>query len=161
MNIEKLAARVDDSRTAELERVLLGSALLVATKDACGTAPQQPRPSYVNPPAPLHFECAVRLFGVVDDQGEGDALAVPEVSGGRWPSHPDGDQPRTFRFDFLVPVAQLRDPPTTESSPVVPEPDDDCRLLGPQIAEPDLVPVRVRQPQVLDLANVGHHTNCR
>jgi hypothetical protein len=156
MDIKNLAASIDDDRAAELKWVLPGSALRVSAEDALGAAPQHPRPDDVGPPTPLHAERPVALLGVVDDQGEGDALALPEVSGGRGPSHPDGDQLRALRSDVVVPVAQLRDPLTTKRSPVVPEPHNDGRPLGPQIAEPDFIPERIRQAQTFDTAQVRH-----
>jgi hypothetical protein len=57
----------------------------------------------------------------------------------------DGRQGGAGRSKLRFVLAQLRDVLAAEDSAIVPEEDDDRRLLRPQEAEPDLPAFRVRE----------------
>jgi hypothetical protein len=95
---------------------------------------------------------SVGLARFVDQQRKRDAGVLAKNPRVISVAQTDGCQRRAFVLEFLLMCAQLRDVLSAENSSIVPQKNNHRRLAGPQIAQPRLFPVGIRQDNSRKLA---------
>jgi hypothetical protein len=95
---------------------------------------------------------AVSLARFIDQQRKRDAGVLAKNPRVISVAQSDGCKRRAFVLEFLMMFAQLRDVLSAENSSIVPQENDHRRLAGPQIAQPRLFSVGIRQDNSRKLA---------
>lgn len=85
----------------------------------------------------------VRLAFLIDQQREWDLALLLEVRRHLGETLPDRDNLGPRLSEVLIPVAQLRDVLAAESSAVMAEPNEDDRLVSPEVGQCVVLSVRV------------------
>lgn len=93
----------------------------------------------------LEVRGTVRLAVLINQQREGNAGLFAKLACVVIVTQPDGSQGRTLFSKFVLVLAQLRDVLAAEDSAVMAKEDDDRGLAGPERAQSDRLPLRIRQ----------------
>ena len=150
MHVSHPAPGLHHDGPTQLQRILFGHALPFAGQNALRTPSPNLRTCDVDQGSPFDPERSVGLPSLVDEKRERDLLRVAEVRGHLRDAHADRQQVHPRPLEVLVMVTQLRDVVTAEGSAVVTQPDDHRRPVCPEVAEPSLSTVGVRERDVLD-----------
>ena len=159
MHVSHPAPGFNHDGSPQLQRILLRHALPPAGQDASRTPRPNLRACDVDQGSASDMERPVGLSFSVDEERERDSLRVAEVRGHLRHAHADRQQVGPRSLEVLVMVTQLRDVVTTEGSAVVTQPDDHCRTVRPELAQPSLLPVGVGERDAFYCRQICHATD--
>jgi hypothetical protein len=148
-------SRREDEAAAELKGILAEFVLMMPGRPRAIAALEIVAASQVQQIGGAQVGDGIGLALFVDQQRESDARLFAENSCIVPVAKADGGQRRAFIQEGLLVFAQLRDVLAAKNSAVVPEKNEDGRLLFPQRTQTDFFAISVGKKDVCELPAEG------
>ena len=159
MDEQVAIARSEDETRPQLKRIPAQVVLVMARSFGPGSRLGVVAPQEMQQVSRFQFRGAVRGAIGIDEQRKSNAGLLAEGASIVHIAEADGGQRGSGLLELLLVLAQLRDMLTAENSAVVPQKDDDGRILFPQRSQANLAAAAFRQHDVREFRAEGfRHT---